>query len=225
MAEITIKIGLGKDEQSDSMMADRGGNASNPSACVILVPEDFEEPIFDKIKCIYVSNDENSVKTAEKYSKELNSPVEYKTKNLLYWDIGDLRNESSDTLKSRLPFYIDWAPETKVDNKESFNEFKKRFLSELEGIMEEAKKENASILVVSHNVCCKLAYAWLEETEEHPESGKNDEFYTVDSADFIGTGFKDPFPIRIEWDGSEWECEEFSEDSDGSEEEENGKDD
>lgn len=223
MAEITITIGLGRDDQSDSTSADLGGNASNPSACVILVPEDFQEPILYKIKCIYTSSDENSVKTAEKYSKELNSPVEYQTKKLLYWDIGDLRNEADSTLVSRLPFYVDWSPQERVDGKESFNDFKKRFLGELEAIMEEAKKENASILVVSHNVCCKLAYAWLEETEEHPESGKNDEFYTVDSSEFIGTGFKDPFPIRIEWNGSEWECEEFGEDR--SEEEENGKDD
>lgn len=221
MAEITIKIGLGQDSQSDSKEADSGGKASNPSACVILVPCDYNEPIDGKIKCIYCSTDPQAIKKAEEFSRKLNSPLEYKTKKLLYWDIGDLIDEPDSTKVAQLPFYIDWSPQEKVRDGESFNEFKKRFLGELESIMEQAKKENASILVVTHNDCCKLAYAWLEEKEENAESGKNDEFYTVDREEFLGTGFKDPLPIRIERDGSEWTCEELEEEIS---EEENGKD-
>lgn len=221
MAEITINIGLGQDSQSDSKSAYPGGSASNPSACVILVPVECNKPIDGKIKCIYCSTDPQAIKKAEELSQKLNSPLEYKTKKLLYWDIGDLIDEPDSTKVAQLPFYIDWSPEEKVRNGESFNEFKKRFLGELESIMEEAKKENAFILVVTHNDCCKLAYAWMEEKEDEAESEEDDEFYTVDREEFLGKGFKDPFPIRIEQDGSGWTCEELDEEIS---EEENGKD-
>lgn len=206
MSEITIHIGLGKSNAGDLKNSAYGGVGSAPSACVILVPAEYSETIDDAIKCIYTSTDEEAVKTAENYAKKLKSPIEYKSKKLLHWDLGDLQGEPDSTLVSRLPFHVEWSPEGKVSGGESFNDFKKRFLRELEGILEESKRENSHILVVTHNICCKLTHAWFEEKSE--QGDKEDEFYQVDGSDFIGDGFKTLMPIRICFDG-QWECEEI----------------
>lgn len=209
MNEILIQIGFNKGDSAEHK-ANSGGNGPNPAACVTLVPEngDFEV----EADCICASTDKEATKTAEKYSQKLKIPIQYQLKSLKAWNIGDLEEQPDSTKSGRIKMYVDWNPDEKVNGGESFNSFKKRVLKEIESILEDSKKERKKILVVTSNVCCKLVYAWFE--------GKSkDDVYNVDTEEFVEEGFRDPFPIRIEWNGSEFECEELEYEEKENEEE------
>lgn len=209
---ITITLGLGEEAQQKKL-EDSGGKTPNPAVCVFLVPFSYEGLLDSKFDKIIASSDKQAVEKAQELSKKLKIPLEYFSKKLLYWDLGDLKEEPESTKLARLPFYMDFSPNEKISGGESFNNFKKRFFSEFENILEMAKEEKKRILIITHNDVCRLVDAWFEEKEEKPTVESEDEFYTVDSEKFLGKGFKNQDPLRVEWDGSEWHCEEFEEDS------------
>lgn len=209
MNEITIHIGFGKSDSAEKK-ANSGGNGPDPTACVTLVPDQGEFQVNAEYICS--STEKEATKTAEKYSQTLKIPIQYQSKALNSWKIGDLEEQPDSTKIGRIKMYVDWNPDEKVNGGESFNTFKNRLLKEIESILDKAKKDKKEILVVTSNICCKLVYSWFE--------GKSkDDVYNVDTEEFVEEGFRDPFPIRIEWNGSEFECEELEYEEKENEEE------
>lgn len=219
MTTITIHLGEAQDGAAGNTGIASGGRNPTPTACLILYPSDSSVKIEQPVKCIYAGSDVKSVKTAETLSKSLNAPIEYKTAALNVWDLGHMKEDTESTLLMRLPPYLDLTPEEKISGGESFNDYKKRSLSEIDSLLKEIESKNETAVVVADPMTCKLATAWIEEEEEKLSSAPLSSAYTIDSDVFLKNGFQNSEVQKIYKEDGIWDVDPLNSTEEEEEEE------
>lgn len=101
--------------------------------------------------------------TAEDISKATGKPIVAHTKGLRPWNAGIFQGQESNKIMSQMKEYIR-NPDKKIPEGESFNEFKKRYLDEINHI----KKmfPNKLICVVAHHRNNVVLDAWQKAGEK-----------------------------------------------------------
>jgi broad specificity phosphatase PhoE len=108
---------------------------------------------------IYASNLGRTIETAQILNKSFKLPI-IQTVNLRPWDLGELTGKESKLVMPIMDMYMK-HPDNIVPDGESFNSFKKRYITFLEQIITEAKTKKLTILLVTHFRNVKMAQAWI----------------------------------------------------------------
>jgi probable phosphoglycerate mutase len=122
---------------------------------------DTLEGLVHKVNQFYVSNLDRTEDTAKIVNQFFKAPMT-ETVCLRPWNLGILQGQETDKVKSRMKYYAD-NPDEVVEDGESFNNFKKRYISFLQRIIGEANRDNSVIVLVTHFRNVKMAQAWIEK--------------------------------------------------------------
>lgn len=82
------------------------------------------------------------------------------TQNLRPWNLGDFTGQPVKDVKDKMQDYVN-NPEQPIPNGESFNQFKNRFLTTLQMVLDHVKTNNSAVALVSHTRNQQLTKAWL----------------------------------------------------------------
>lgn len=133
---------------------------------------------------LVVSDMKRTQETAEIISKITGSPIKEVSRDFRPWDLGDLTGQS---VKGTLPIIQEYAkekPDEKIPGGESFNSFKKRFLTGLEEVIKKYKGKNIGI--VTHHRGDRIIDGWI----------KGDMTGDIDMDSFLSKGI-DPGAVII----------------------------
>lgn len=118
------------------------------------------EGLVNKVNQFYVSNLDRTEDTAKIVNQNFKAPMT-ETVCLRPWDLGELQGQETDKVKPRMKYFAENADEV-VPEGESFNNFKKRYISFLQRVIGEANRDNSVIVLVTHFRNVKMAQAWIE---------------------------------------------------------------
>lgn len=113
----------------------------------------------ENIDIIYASDLGRAKQTAEIIAKASNIPVIVDPK-FRPWNLGEYQGQKTKDVIDKLNEMIEKG-DTVPKGGESFNDFKARYLGELEKLIELSKKENKRVAVVAHYRNLKTAKAWF----------------------------------------------------------------
>lgn len=108
---------------------------------------------------IVCSNLKRAVETAEIVAKRCQLKVAEKTKAFRPWNVGKFAGELSSKAVPVLVEYAEEAPNEKVPDGESFNQFKLRLLT---GLSDALAKYEGLLAIVTHHRDERLLHAWKE---------------------------------------------------------------
>lgn len=115
------------------------------------------------IEVIVCSDLCRTVQTADIVAGILGLPVSAKTPAFRPWNLGDLQGRPTTEVLNDINHYINDAPDEDVLGGESFNTFKKRFLTGLQSVTDMIDKNRMQrVAVVTHFRGLKMADAWAE---------------------------------------------------------------
>jgi broad specificity phosphatase PhoE len=110
---------------------------------------------------IVTSDLNRAVETAEIISKETHIPILAKSASLRSWNIGNWSGKDPKDIEPKLDKIANDEPDRSASNGESFNAYKKRFLTGLRDILERYKDKEIGILTHSHGT--RMIRAWEKE--------------------------------------------------------------
>jgi probable phosphoglycerate mutase len=114
------------------------------------VPKDLDGIVTSDLK--------RASQTAEIISKKTGIPVLGEDKSLRSWNMGDYAGKSSKEIEPILEKLATQEPDKPIDDGESFNQYKERFLKGVEAIREKYAGKKIGILTHSHGT--RILDAW-----------------------------------------------------------------
>ena len=109
------------------------------------------------VDCIYSSDLQRAADTAEIISKEQDQKKLVLTEDLKPWDLGIFTGSHSAQIQDKIRYYVE-NPDIDVPKGESFNTFRKRFLTFIINLKRDYPV--GRVAVVSHYRCDRLLGAW-----------------------------------------------------------------
>ena len=111
------------------------------------------------INTIYSSDLSRALETAEIINEHYKAPV-FRTVKLRPWSLGIYEGKPTKEVWDNLCKHIE-NPEEKVPEGESFNNFKRRCLTFVKQVIQEAKDRDQVILLTTHFRDVKLIQSWV----------------------------------------------------------------
>ncbi len=137
---------------------------------------------------------------AQIYQKNEGKPPLKATKDLRPWNVGKWAGELVKEVMPKMLVYQLEKPTVPAPGGEAFNDFLKRFLPYFEDRLEEAKKSEGAVILVSHTRNLRAADAWLKAGMTGLETDKS----IFRAKDHIKTGNA----IKLTWNEGKWRREE-----------------
>lgn len=110
---------------------------------------------------IYSSDLVRAFETAQIIDKQFHVPI-VKSNHLRPWNLGAMQGKYTKDILHELNDMIKFEHKIPKDG-ESFKTFRVRFLSELQKIVNQAKKDNSTIFITTHYRNLKTCDAWVQK--------------------------------------------------------------